>query len=172
MIGEIFGYPRRDGLNRTIVLNGHGRNTQSIHGVTRVSWRERGLLISSFCLWKVTKTLVLDVVGPDVGTISIGRGGDPLASIESYLFPELLRPDLLPPPNPRPQAPGLPVSGFRMIRFGEVDVEEALELDGMADDGIFGSDARLCSAETGAGPVDQRVNEDTRPVRHYAEQCA
>jgi creatinine amidohydrolase len=172
VIGEIFGCLLRHGLNRIVVLNGHGGNTQAIHDVTQVVWRERGLLIPSFYLWKVAKTLLQDIVGPDVASRSIGHGGDPLTSIASHLFPELLRPDLLPPPNPPPQALGLPVSGFGTVRFDGVDLEVPLELDGIAKNGIFGADARLCSAETGATLVDQLVNVGARFVRHYAEQCA
>lgn len=171
VVADILDCLLRHGISRIVVLNGHGGNTQAIHDVTQVIWRERGLLIPSFYLWKVAKSLLPAIVGEEVAGRSTGHGGDPLTSIAWHLYPERLRPDLLPPPEAPPQALGLPVSGFGTVRFEGVDVEVPLELEGIARNGVFGADARLCSAETGARLVDRLADLGARFVLHHAGQC-
>ncbi|WP_419729168.1 creatininase family protein [Lichenicola sp.] len=159
----------RHDFTRLIVVNGHGGNAQAIHDVTQAVLLERGVLIPSFYLWKIAGGLLPELLDPVQARASAGHGADPLASVAMHLFPELMRPDLIPssPPLPRSVA-GLFVSGFGTARFEGVEIGLPIEL---GDDAVTG-DASLCSAETGALITERLVSLGAAFIAHLTNHMA
>ena len=101
----------RHGLERIVILNGHGGNVPVIHEVTLKLRRDRGLVIPSFYLWKIARTLM----ETRVSAPCFGHGAEPLLSLTMALRGETVRNDDRAPP---PQTLlGLPVSNFGTVQF-------------------------------------------------------
>src|SRR5260370_37324406 len=79
-----------------------------------------------------------------------GHVADPLTSVAMHLFPQLMRPDMIPPPPVAPSAMGLTVSGFGTIRFEGADMAVPLELDETAPNRVRHGQPALCSPDTEA----------------------
>lgn len=158
----------RHGLDRLIVINGHAGNVQPIHDATQTVYRARRVLIPSFYLWRIAYGLLPGILDTDTTARAAGHGSDPLASVTMHLFPEWMRPDLVPAPAQPPPVMGLPVSGFGTLRFEGTEVQVPVEVDEIAPNGVWHGDPRLSSAETGAQLVEQLVDLGARFVAHYA----
>ncbi|HEX4260046.1 MAG TPA: creatininase family protein [Acetobacteraceae bacterium] len=171
VLTDVFACLLRHGLSRLVVINGHGGNVGAIHETTLAIRRAQDVVIPSFYLWKIGKQLLPAIVGAERARASTGHGADPLSSVAMHLLPELVRPDLAPAPIAVPQTEGLPASGFGSLRFEGVDVEMPLELDAIAPDGVFGADARIPSAETGAALVERLTEIGARFVAHHAKHA-
>jgi creatinine amidohydrolase len=87
-------------------------------------------------------------------------------------FPELVRADMVPEPQPLPSVMGMPVTGFPTASFEGAEVGIPVELDEMAPNGVRAGDPRLCSAETGAAVAEQLTEIGARFVRYFAEHTA
>ncbi len=162
----LHGLLRHD-VVRLIVVNGHGGNAQAIHDVTQEILLSRGVLVPCLHLWKVAAALLPELLGADRAQRSIGHGADPLVSVAMHLFPELMRPDLVPsgPAAPRRVA-GLDVVGFGIARLGGIEIGVPVEL---GDSAVTG-EASLCSAETGAALTARLVEAGAALVAHLARQ--
>ena len=79
----------RHGLDRIVILNGHGGNVPVIHEVTLKLRRERGLVIPSFYLWKIARKLM----ETRVSAPRFGHGAEPLLSLTLALRGETVRAD-------------------------------------------------------------------------------
>ena len=157
----------RHGVTRLIVVNGHGGNAQAIHDATQEILLARGVLIPCFYLWKIAGALLPELLGAERAARSAGHGADPLASVAMHLFPELMRPDLVPTtPAPARQVAGMTISGFGAARLGEVEIGLPVELAGSAVTG----DATLCSAQTGALITARLVEAGVALIAHLARQ--
>jgi creatinine amidohydrolase len=172
VIGELFGCLLRHGLKRLIVINGHGGNVQAIHDEAQKVYRAEGVLIPSLYLWRMAYALLPEIRGKDEAARVAGHGADPLTSVAMHLFPELIRPDLV-PDGPVPcQVLGLPVTNFGVIRFQGIEVAVPVELDRLAPNGVMNADPRLCSAAVGEKLVARLVEISAAFVAHYAKQSA
>ncbi len=171
VLTDIFACLLRHGLSRLVVINGHGGNVAVVHETTLAIRRAHGVVIPSFYLWKIGKQLLPEIVGAEPARASTGHGADPLTSVAMHLFPDLVRPDLAPAPQPAPRTEGLEASGFGSVRFEGVEVEMPLELDAIAPDGVFGADARIPSAATGAALVERLTELGARFVIHHARHA-
>lgn len=161
----------RHGLDRIVIINGHGGNVQAIHQTTQDVYRERGVLIPSLYLWQIGYRLLPKLIGAETAAKVAGHGGDPLSSVAMHLFPQLIRADFVPPPAPRCSVMGLDVTGFGALGFEGIDVQVPLELDEIAPNGVFGADPRLCSAETGRRLSEELVGIGARFVAHHARHA-
>lgn len=170
VLADIFACLLRHGFTRLIVINGHGGNVQAIHEVTQDIYRDRRLLIPSFYLWRIAYGWLGEILGPDAGKRAAGHGADPLTSVAMHLFPQLIRPDMIPPPPVAPHAMGLTVSGLGTVRFEGADMAVPLELDEMAPNGVWQGDPSLCSAATGAALVEKLTELGARFVAHVVAQ--
>ena len=158
--GAVRGCLVRHGLTRLIVINGHGGNVQAIHDATQPFWVQRQILIPSFYLWRVGYGLLPGIVGDQSKLVS-GHGADPLTSVAMHLFPELMRPELVPGPEPLQQVMGMPATAFGVVRFEGAEIAVPVEYHEIAPQGVRAGDARLCSAETG----EKLVEHGHRPGR-------
>lgn len=160
----------RHKLTRVIVINGHGGNVQAIHETTQVILKEHGALIPSLYLWQMGYALLPSILGAEVAAKAAGHGADPLTSVVMHLFPQLMRPDLVPDQAPFQQIMGLPAATFGQIRFEGVNIAVPAEYDAVAPDAVRGN-PRLCSEKTGAALVEQLTEIGARFVQHYAKHA-
>jgi creatinine amidohydrolase len=170
VISDMLDCLLRHGLNRIVVINGHGGNVQAIHDATHPIWVERRILIPSLYLWRIGYSLLPGIVGPERAAKVSGHGADPLTSIGMHLFPGLIRADLVPEPLPRQHMLGLELTAFGVARFEGAEVAVPVEYHEVAPDGVRGGDPRLSSAETGAALVEQLTEIGARFVQHHASQ--
>jgi creatinine amidohydrolase len=171
VIGDMLACLLRHGLTRIVVINGHGGNVQAIHDATHPIWVERRILIPSLYLWRIGYSLLPGIVGAERAAKVSGHGADPLTSIGTYLFPALMRPDLVPAPLPRQQVHGLELTEFGVARFEDAEVAVPVEYHEVAPDGVRGGDPRLSSVETGAALVEQLTEIGARFVQHHARHA-
>ena len=162
----------RHGLDRLVVINGHGGNVQAVHDASQAVYRDKGVLIPSLYLWRIAGTFLTRILGPEKAKQTAGHGADPLTSLYMHFFPDLVRADMVPAPQPLPSVLGMPVTGFPTASFEGAEVGIPVELDEMAPNGVRAGDPRLCSAETGAALAEQLAETGARFVGHFAEQTA
>jgi creatinine amidohydrolase len=168
VLADMFGCLLRHGLDRLVVINGHGGNVQAIHDTTQEIYRARRILIPSLYLWRMAYALLPELLGKDAAAKSAGHGGDPLTSVAMHLFPALMRPDLVPDGPIARQVMGLPVANFGAVKFQGVEVQIPVELDELAPNGVWHADPRLCSAASGEAIVARLVAIGAAFVAHHA----
>lgn len=170
VLRDMFRCLLRHDIARLVVVNGHAGNTQAVLDTAREVWRERHALIPSFYLWKIARGLMPSVVGVEQTKLTSGHGGDPLTSIATHLFPQLMRLDLTPAPHDAPDVLAMKVTGFGTASFEGAEIDLPIELSEITPDAVFGADARSCSADTGAKLVEAVTELGARFVRHCAER--
>ena len=161
----------RHGLRRLIVINGHAGNVPVVHEVAAELFRSQQVLVPSLYLWRIGYGLLPGIVGAAQAKASSGHGADPLSSIAMHLFPELMRPDMVPSPIPQPEVLGLPPASFGTVVFEGVEVHVPLEYAAFTPNAVLGGDPRLSSTETGAALVEQLTAVGARFVAHYARHA-
>ena len=172
VIGEMVGHLHRNGLTRLIVINGHGGNVGPIAEVARELYREDGIVLPSLYLWRIGYGLLPKILGAERSAKVSGHGADPLTSIGLHLFPELMRPDLIPDGTPLKRDPllDLPFTGLGTASFEGHEVGMPNEYDEVYSFGVGKGDPRLCSAETGAALTEQLTEICARFIAHFAEK--
>ncbi len=160
----------RHGLTRLIVLNGHGGNAEVVRDATQAIRHAGGPLIPSFYLWRIASGLLPEILGPERARAASGHGADPLTSLGMHLFPERMRPDLIPqrPADPPPPVLGLPVTGWGTLGFEGAEIAVPLDYDAASPDGIGPGDPRLSSADTGRALAERLADLGARFVAHIA----
>jgi creatinine amidohydrolase len=133
-------------------------------------YRAKKVLIPSLYLWRITTAPLNRILGPEKAKLTTGHGADPLTSLSMHLFPDLVRHDMVPEPQPLPTVLGLPVTGFPTANFEGSDIGIPVELDEMAPNGVRAGDPRLCSAETGKALAEELTEIGARFVKHFAKQ--
>ena len=167
VLADMFGCLLRHGLTRIVVINGHGGNVQAVHDTAQAVLAAHGTLIPSLYLWRIAYGLLPPILGPDAAKRASGHGADPLTSIAMHLFPQLMRPDLVPEPVALGQVQGIRMRTFGIGEFEGAEVGVPVEYDAVTANGVV-ADARLCSAETGAALVEKLTELGARFVAHYA----
>lgn len=170
VIADMLACLLRHNLTRIVVINGHGGNVQAIHDATQPIWVQRRILIPSVYLWRIGCSLLPGILGAETAAKVAGHGADPLTSIGLHLFPQLMRPDLVPQPLPREEVLGLQLADLGVARFEGADVAVPIEYHEVARNGVLGGDPRRCSAETGAILVEQLTEIGARFVEHFASR--
>lgn len=169
VLDDILASLLRHGLRRLVVLNGHSGNAEPIREATREVWQQQGVLIPCLHLWRIAAALLPGIVGAERARASLGHGADPLTSLAMHVFPQLMRPDLL--PAQRPPAPrflDLPFAGWGALDCEGAEVAVPLDYDATSPDGIGAGDPALCSAATGAALAERLADLAARCVQHVA----
>jgi len=163
VIGDVLAALGAHGLDRVLIINGHGGNAGPIEEATRAVRQGGGPLIPTLHIWRA-----LGAAWPRFATApgSVGHGGDPVWSVALALVPDLCRPGQMVGPAPSPPVLGLPVTGFGSIRFEEVELTVPIEIDSIAPSGVFGADPRGGSAEAGAAAVAWLAEVGARLIAH------
>lgn len=172
VIADMLSCLSRHGLDRIVVINGHGGNVQAIHDETQKLFRATGAIVPSLYLWRMAYALLPEIRGREEAAKASGHGADPLTSVVMHLRPELIRADMIPPRPETSQVMGLPVANFGNVRFQGVEVGMPVELDRFAPNGVMNADPRLCSAEVGAKLVERLVAIGADFIAHYAASRA
>jgi creatinine amidohydrolase len=149
------------GLERIVILNGHGGNVPVIHEVTLQLRRERGLVIPSFYLWKIARKLM----EKRVSAARFGHGAEPLLSLTLALRGETVRAeDTAPPPQ---TLLGLQVSNFGTLDFEGVDIDAPAQFDAVPRAAVSAAWPEA-SAALGQEVADELVALGARFVAHVA----
>jgi len=154
------------GINRLVVLNGHSGNYPLIDNSIRKLKMERRVWIPCINLWRIMTAKEWKEFHGERGTAAFGHGGDPMTSVYLHMHPELMRMDLAGAIE-RKEVLGLPTSGLNAVRFRGVDVNVALDIDDICDNGIAGGDPLAASAEIGGRIVDHVVGFCVDFVGHF-----
>jgi creatinine amidohydrolase len=164
VLSELLAGFRRHHLNRIIILNGHGGNAPVIHEVTLAAKLAHGVVIPSFYLWKIARTLMARRLGPGHEEW-FGHGGEPLLSLNFALRPGL---DMAPPPVAVGEGCilGMPVTGFGTAAFDGVEIDVPAEFDQVPQV------AAAPSRELGEAVAAELVTLAVRFVTHYTENSA
>ena len=172
VIREMIASLERHKLTRVIVINGHGGNVGPIAEVARDIYRERRRVIPSLYLWRIGYGLMPKIVGAEKSAKVSGHGADPLTSIGLHLFPNLMRPDLIPNAKPlkNDTALGLPFTALGAASFDGHEVAMPQEYDEVYNAGVGRGDPRLCSAETGAALTEQLTEICARFIKHFSDR--
>ncbi|WP_158747735.1 creatininase family protein [Acidisphaera sp. L21] len=173
MLRDMFASLDRHGLTRLIVINGHGGNVGPIQVATREIHRATGMLIPSLYLWRIGYGLLPGIIGAEMAKAVSGHGADPLTSVGLHLFPELLRQDMIPAPNPLKREPilDLPYTALGSASFEGAEIGLPTEYDEIYTKGVGGGDPNLSSAETGAALVEKLVGICARFAVHFAARA-
>jgi len=160
----------RNGLTRLIVINGHGGNVGPIAEVARTLYEQDRTLLPSLYLWRIGYGLLPKIVGAEKAAEVSGHGADPLTSLGLHLFPELMRPDLVPEAKPLQNDPvlGLPFTGLGAASFEGAEVAMPNGYDEIYNAGVAKGDPRLSSEETGAALTEQLTEICARFIAHFA----
>ncbi len=159
----------RHKLTRLIVINGHGGNVQAIHDACIEVYRAQQVLIPSLYLWRIGYALLPGILGADKAKEAAGHGADPLTSVAMHLFPDLMRPDLVPGPSPLKSVRGLEAVSFGNVRFEGVEVQLPVEYDEIAPNAVRSGNPLLCSAETGAALVERLTEIGARFIAQWVK---
>lgn len=170
VIMEMVENLHRHGLTRIIVINGHGGNMGPIAEVARQLYRKDKRVLPSLYLWRIAYGILPGIVGAEKSKAVSGHGADPLTSIGLHLFPELLRPDMIPGANPlkRDKTLDLPFTALGTASFEGHEVGMPQEYDEVYHSGVSKGDPRLSSAATGAALTEQLTEICARFVAHFA----
>ena len=169
VLSDILTDLARNGLDRIVILNGHGGNAPIIHEVTLAIRRTEGRVIPSVYLWKVARRLMERRIGPDPSRF--GHGGEPLASITLALRPQMARPDLaVPPAAAAGRVIGLDVAGFGALTFENVEIDVPVEYPEIAPNAAT-ADATQADAVLGEAVIADLVVIVARFCAHAASQA-
>jgi creatinine amidohydrolase len=170
VIAEMVENLHRHGLKRLIVINGHGGNVGPIAEVARQVYRKAGVLMPSLYLWRIGYALLPKIVGAETSAKVSGHGADPVTSTAMHLFPELMRPDLIPSATPlkRDKILDLAFTALGAASFEGAEVGMPNEYDEVYSSGVSKGDPKLSSKETGAKLTEQLTEICARFIKHYA----
>ncbi len=148
VLEDIFASLVDQGIDRLIVLNGHGGNVEPVNDVTRPLYRRCKVLVPSLYLQRIGYALLPEILGPETAKRASGHGADPLTSVYWHLFPDLVL---------EPIAPGrvldLPMAGFGTVSFEGAEVSVPVAVDEISPNAVLHGDARLSSPEDLAAEV-------------------
>jgi creatinine amidohydrolase len=157
VLEDVIGSLTLHGLNKILIINGHGGNVPPIAEVTLKLRQDTDIFVASMYLWQIAYALLREMRGPDEAAKSSGHGADPLTSVGLHYFPEHLRMDLMGSPKTGLQARGVAVTGFGQITSGGAVFQAPVTAEEAAPDGVWGGDPKYCNAETGKELVDRLV---------------
>ncbi len=161
VLGDLLGCLLRHGLNRIVILNGHGGNVPVIHEVTLAIRRETGVIIPSLYLWQLARLLMARR-----GSQAFGHGAEPLLSLSLALRPDDVDPAAVAEPIAATVL-GLPVNDFGSISFEGLPVAVPAEFDAVPNNAQAAALA-TASAALGATVADELVAMAVRFVRYVA----
>ena len=172
VIAEMVDSLHRNGLTRIIVINGHGGNVGPISEVARELYQRERIVLPSLYLWRIAYGMLPGIVGAEKSAKVSGHGADPLTSLGLHLFPELMRPDLIPAGKPMKRDPilDLPFTGLGTASFDGAEVGVPHEYDEVYHDGVGKGDPTLCSAETGVKLAEKLTDVCARFITHFASK--
>jgi creatinine amidohydrolase len=147
------------GLNRVIMINGHGGNVNPMFLVARKIYRKMGIVVPSIYLWEAAYAMLPEIIGAEAAAKRSGHGADPLGSVGLYLMPELVRAEYFPGHKSLKTDPllGLPFTALGKVRLGDVSIGVPNDYSDTYNDGVAAGNPRLCDPATGAELTNRLV---------------
>lgn len=170
LLEDVIGSLTLHGLNKVLIINGHGGNVAPIADVTLKLRQDAGIFVASMYLWQIAYALLREMRGADEAAKSSGHGADPLTSVGLHYFPEHLRLDLLGSPQSDLYARGVAVTGFGQITYDGAVFQAPVTAAEAAPDGVWGGDPKLCNAQTGKELVDRLVQIGAGLIRDHVSK--
>lgn len=146
------------GVQRVLVVNGHGGNIDALRLVARTARRDHGSLVAAV-MWAV---LAADEIAARVGSPTYGHACEVETSVAMVLAPDSLRPERIGEPGPR-ATPDPLVLPQRAV------VDRATWLHEWTEDGALG-DPRLASEELGEAVVAVAYERALAFARSFAKE--
>ena len=157
------------GLTRPVILNGHSGNAPMIDRVTRGIRMQRGVVVPSINLWRLhTPQVWTEAYGLPAGK-GFGHGSEPLGSVYTHLFPELMRPDLREAPGNGKTFMGFETSGMGAVKFRGIEIAMPLDVTDITSNGIAGGDPTLASPEAGRRLAEHIVATAAEFIRAFRD---
>lgn len=169
VIREMLARLLAHGLDRVLIVNGHGGNVHAIHEATMAVKHADGTLIPSLYIWRNLYAAWPKLSGADTAG-RMGHGADPVWSVALALFPDLCRPDMIPEPVPPSSIQGLAVTGLGAVRFEEIELGLPIEYDLAAPNGVLAGDPRRGDAALGERAVAWLAEQGARLIVHLRGQ--
>ena len=170
LLEDVIGSLTLHGLNKILIINGHGGNVTPIADVTLKLRQDTDIFIASMYLWQIAYALLREMRGADEAAKSAGHGADPLTSVGLHYFPEHLRLDLMRSPQTGLLARGVSVTGFGAITFDGAVLQAPTTAAEAAPHGVWGGDPKYCSADTGKELVDRLVRIGAAFIRDHVSK--
>jgi creatinine amidohydrolase len=170
LLEDVIGSLTLHGLNKILIINGHGGNVHPIAELTLRLRQETGVFVASMYLWQIAYAVLRDMLGPEEAAKRSGHGADPLTSVGLHYYPHLLRPDLMQPPQTDLRARGVAVTGFGQVTFDGAVFQAPVTAAETAPDGVWGGDPVHCDARTGKALVDRLVQIGAGFIRDHVAQ--
>jgi creatinine amidohydrolase len=162
LLNDLLGGLIAQGLNRIVILNGHGGNVPVIHEVTLAIKKSGGPVIPALYLWKLARAMMQTRIAVE----RFGHGAEPLASLNAALRPDCV--DFAPAAKAEPAHElGLPVCGFGTVNFAGFAVDVPTEFSQMPDDAIRAA-APAASAALGQAVADELAAYGAAFLAHFA----
>lgn len=152
------------GFKKLILLNGHKGNEPILQLLIRELRRDYGLLLPVIPALTFGRTA--NLMNELYGDQSVGHGGDPMGSLQSYLHPELVDVDAAEEFGPQPFW-GQPSDGPGGIVFNGQRVMLALNMEDVTPPSGSLSDPRLASAERGERLIKTSVEAITEFIEWF-----
>ncbi len=170
ILEDVIGSLMLHGLNKILIINGHGGNVAPIAEVTLKLRQDTNVFIASMYLWQIAYALLREMRGAEEAAKSSGHGADPVTSVALHYFPEHLRMDLMGSLKTDLRTRGVAVTGFGQITSGGAVFQAPVTAAEAAPDGVWGGDPKYCSAETGAELVDRLVQIGAGFIRDHVSK--
>ncbi len=154
------------GIERLIIFNGHSSNAPLIDQTVRLIKKRTGVTIPALHIWRILPASLWKDAHGDKANAAKGHGGDPLTSVYKYLYPELLRPDLISKSGAK-RAFGMATDGVGGSTFQGAPVAMPLDVTDVTDNGIISGDPTIATTEAGKLIVDWLVDFTTQFVAHW-----
>ncbi len=146
------------GLDRVLIVNGHGGNIDALNLAARAARRDRGMLVASV-MWAV---LAADEVAASTDSPAYGHACETETSVALALIPDRVRPELVGEPGERHSVDPL-------TDPPRPSVHEPVWLDEWTTDGALG-DPRRADADTGRRIVEAAHERALAFARRLAER--
>jgi creatinine amidohydrolase len=169
VIREMLARLLAHGLDRILIVNGHGGNAHAIHEATLAVKHADGTLIPCLHIWRSLHAVWPQLARADAAE-RLGHGGDPVWSVALALLPGRCRPDLIPDIAPPASVQGMTVTGFGTVRSAEIDLTLPIEYDLIAPSGVASGDPRRGDAAVGERAVAWLAEQGARLIVHLREQ--
>lgn len=145
----------KQGFDRVIVVNGHGGNVDALTLVARRARSEQGVLVASMMWAKLAREVCAAAAGD-----AYGHACELETSLAMALAPDLVRPDRIRTPAPRPPADPLaaPPRSY---------VDVAVRFDELTTDGVYGDPTRA-SLELGERILAAALERAAAFARRFA----
>jgi len=144
------------GITKIFFVNGHAGNVPTIDQVARKIRRERKIVCISIDLWQSLMPAFKQEVYKQEKDPS-GHGAEPLTSVMSYLYPEMMRMDLLAPVTNNSEWGDFEIKTIRQGNVDGIPVNLYIDMEDISVQGVMG-DPLQASAQRGEAIINHLVN--------------